>query len=420
MKKNYLRLMAALLMTMFANVANAENAYDFGAVNADGDSIWYNIVSQEDKTCEVTYRYTAEMEDCETGETFYVADDEDSLRYIGTLNIPSEAVYNGTTYTVVGIGQHAFFNCNKLEKLIMAPTITYIDSMGVINCISLKSVEFSSSLKEIRSDAFDEDSLLSDIVLPNSLERIEEWAFLDCASIKSLNIPASVNYISDGSVIMGCTSLSSLTVDSENPYYFAMDNIIFTKDTTKVVAYAAGAPAESVILPETVDTIEHEAFYGVQNLKKIVLPANLKHIGFYSITCDTNHLIDTIVCKRPDPIVGKKDPYADLADDEYPTVFYMDEYAFMYENEGDSTIYNNTILVVPDGSKEAYQTTYPWSLFKNIMTESEVSGIKSINAGSKNSAADEKVFDLQGRRLNANPENGVYIKGRKKYSGYMK
>ena len=94
----------------------------------------------------------------------------------------------------------------------------------------------------------------------------------------------------------------------------------------------------------------------------------------------------------------------------------------VFENEGENkyACYDNTVLVVPDDTKEKYESAEVWKLFKNIVEESEATGIKKINADNTPASvtADERIYDLQGRRLDMMPENGtLYIKGGKKYLG---
>lgn len=71
-------------------------AYDFSAVNNDGNRIYYNIISDSLKTVKVTYRTTSYNS------------------YSGTISIPSSVTYNGNTYSVICIGNGAFANSTSL------------------------------------------------------------------------------------------------------------------------------------------------------------------------------------------------------------------------------------------------------------------------------------------------------------------
>ncbi len=76
---------------LFLSIAGTQRgmAYSFAF-----EGVYYNIVSEDDKTCEVTYM----RKGTPNGTTVYQSD------YSGVITIPRTA--NG--YKVIGIGEHAF------------------------------------------------------------------------------------------------------------------------------------------------------------------------------------------------------------------------------------------------------------------------------------------------------------------------
>ena len=102
------------------------NAYDF-----EKDGIYYNILSTEDATCEVTF-----------GEG--PVSDGYMPTYAGYVEIP-EVVSDGwfswsTEFTVVGIGDYAFSGC-ELDNISLPETIKQIGEGAFsgceLDCISL-------------------------------------------------------------------------------------------------------------------------------------------------------------------------------------------------------------------------------------------------------------------------------------------
>ena len=104
-------LITAITMALCL-VPSISHAYDFEAVNDDGVTIYYNILSEADKTCEVTYQIL-------TWEY-----DERQVFYTGYLRIPQYA--NG--YKVVAIGEYAFQRCYDLTSIFIPSSITYVES----------------------------------------------------------------------------------------------------------------------------------------------------------------------------------------------------------------------------------------------------------------------------------------------------
>ena len=90
----------ALLAVIFS--ASFLQAHDFAAVNENGKYIYYNIISETEKTCEVTYMGTS----------------YNSNTYSGEVRIPETVTFNSNVYTVTSIGEKAFYNISTLKKVI--------------------------------------------------------------------------------------------------------------------------------------------------------------------------------------------------------------------------------------------------------------------------------------------------------------
>ena len=93
-----------LIVMVLLPVTMAAKAYDF----AD-DGIYYNIISEEDRTVEVTY-YSL-----------------DYTYYRGNIVIPPKATSNGITYNVIAIGYGAFRNSTGLTSIEFPESLTKID-----------------------------------------------------------------------------------------------------------------------------------------------------------------------------------------------------------------------------------------------------------------------------------------------------
>lgn len=68
----------------------------------------------------------------------------------------------------------------------------------------------------------------------------------------------------------GCTNLAKLTVNSSNPSYRAVNNVLYTADRTTLLAYPEGIVSHTLNLPATVTSINGEAFTAAPNLDRIV------------------------------------------------------------------------------------------------------------------------------------------------------
>ncbi len=129
----------------------------------------------------------------------------------------------------------------------------------------------------IGPDAFKECSDITNVTLPNTLEKIGEHAFYACTKLTAMNIPAAVTDINT-QAFFECSNLGTLTVDPKNNTYASQDNILYTKDKTKLLC-AAFTLEHVTTIPSSVEEIGHVAFLGRQKLLSITLPNNLKVIN---------------------------------------------------------------------------------------------------------------------------------------------
>ncbi len=111
------------------------SAYDFKS-----DGLYYNILSEEDRTVEVTY---------------YSFNYSDNKHYVsGIIEIPRRVIHNSKTYTVTSIGDGAFYACSSLTSVTIPNSVTSIGSYAFQECSSLTSVTIPNSVTSIGDYAF--------------------------------------------------------------------------------------------------------------------------------------------------------------------------------------------------------------------------------------------------------------------------
>ena len=176
------------------------SAYDFEA-----DGIYYNITSSKNKTVKVSYKNT------------------NYNSYSGEVVIPSEVTYNGEKYTVISIGDHAFYGCSGLTSVTIPNSVTSIGSYAFCNCSGLTSVTIPNSVTSIGYDAFCNCSGLTSVTIPNSVTSIGYDAFCNCSGLTSVTIPNSVTSIGNRA-FWSCSGLTSIVVEEGNPVYDSRNN----------------------------------------------------------------------------------------------------------------------------------------------------------------------------------------------------
>ena len=144
----------------------------------------------------------------------------------------------------------------------------------------------------------------------------------------------------------------------------------------------------SIDIPNSVIGIGGYAFYGCTSLTSLTIGSNVSSIDDYAFFSCNN--LKTIVSEIEVPF------------EISATVFNSDEV----------DIYSTATLIVPKGTKAAYQATEGWNRFANIVEAGEDSpdGIISVKQ-SYDRIGD--FYDLTGRRI-LHPRKGLYIRNGQK------
>ena len=275
--------------------------------------------------------------------------------YSGDVIIPETV----DSFTVTGIDQHAFANCQQLSSVSMPSTITFIGQ-----------------------GAFEGDVLLSSVTIPGSVDSIGAYAFEYCTGLTYLFIPSSVKTI-DPCAFAGCYGMTSVIVDSDNITFDSRDNcnaIIETATNTIVAGF------DNTVIPSSVTSIGNGA-YALSNMTSFDIPETITHIGYRAFSwCNRLTSIDI-----PNSVTSIGD-YAfegtnliDIVISESVTILGCAAFRYCYGmksmtciavtppdvesifGESGPDMYKQVKLFVPNESLEAYRAHLEWGKFTHII-----------------------------------------------------
>lgn len=226
--------------------------------------------------------------------------------YSKEIIIPSEVIYEGISYDVVGIGQLAF-NYSKVTTIIFPMSIKYLSDGCFCGCKNLKSLQLPANLLYIGNDVFND------------------------SGIESLTIPASVAYIGYDN-ISWCPELKYLTIETTKSPLLTDDyGWCYGDDgrASKKLEYVyIGRNIEGNIVSNPID------YYECENLKKV-------EIG-ESVTIFEASFVSPLEI-HCEPVSPPKS--SGVCSEE---------------------CLNNSTVYVPAGALESYQQDAYWGRFKNI------------------------------------------------------
>jgi len=250
--------------------------YQFSMMASSGQWLYFNIV---DGGAQITYPNFS------PSNGYY----HNSGVPTGSLVIPDSVTYNGTTYPVTSIRDHAFYNCNVLTSVTIPSSIVSIGSDAFYNC-GVNSVNFTGTIAQWCTISFGNSfsnptyrthtlkingSPITNLIIPNGVTAISNYAFINCYYITSMTIPNSITTLASNA-FWGCSGLNSIAVEMGNTYYDSRNNcnaIIQTSTNTLIVG------CKNSIIPNNVTSIGNSAFYKCNGLITITIPNSVTSIG---------------------------------------------------------------------------------------------------------------------------------------------
>ena len=281
--RKYFAVLLALVMTLTAIplsglTASAANSGDFE----------YEVLSETDKTCEIT-GYTGNATD---------------------LTIPSEL----DGYTVTSIGGSAFCRCTSLTSINLPYGITDIGSWAFSECSQLASITLPETVTHIGESAFvatayslnpdnrDSDGALyigSHLIeldmnysgfytVKPGTKTVADYAFFACKSLTGVALPDGIAQIGAG-MFSVCQSLSEIEIPNSVTYigdhafeYCEALKEIQIPDSVQFIGSSAlkeCTSLENITIPNSVTSIGDGAFYNCTSLTSIPIPDSVTSIG---------------------------------------------------------------------------------------------------------------------------------------------
>lgn len=143
------------------------------------------------------------------------------------------------------IGEGAFQYCYKIKSLEIPAGVTVIPDRAFQGCEKLQSIQIDGDITMIGAEAFDGCIALTSMPLSKSLSLIGADAFRDCTELTEFQLPEG------------------------NTHYQVQQGALMTADGTRLLTYAASAPQQSFVMPETLTQIDDGALKNLRYLETL-------------------------------------------------------------------------------------------------------------------------------------------------------
>ena len=267
----------------------------------------------------------------ENGEATIAVQDE---TLSGDIVIPESISYDENNYSVVRATNGAFQNTD-ITGITLPNSITSLGNSCFKLCNKLTSVKLPDNITSLGDETFMTCSKLSSINIPNTLTSLGEFCLAFC-NITKLTLPNSITNLGNN-CFQSCENLETITLP---------------QNITNLPAYCFHdcKKLSGITLHEGITSLGESCFEGCSSLTSIKLPKSINKItGSIFTSCFENcSNLSEVTCQW-DNLDG-----IDVGSDAFNNIF------------------SEAKLYIPKGTTAMYKAKEPWSNFKYISEENDI------------------------------------------------
>lgn len=174
------------------------------------------------------------------------------------------------------MGNNPFAGCPKLELINESPYFVFED--GILYGRDKKEVIYYPINKKEK-----------EYVIPSTVICNGKHCFFDCDNLERIVIHKNVVRF-ENNPFSGCTKLE---VENHSPYYHFENGVIYNKFKTTIIGCLNGSQIDELRIPETVTSINRNAFWNCKGIKKVVITKNVVRIGYNPFASAENMYLES-------------------------------------------------------------------------------------------------------------------------------
>ena len=187
--------------------------------------------------------------------------------------------------SLISLGGDTFYNCRNLKKIVIPSKVEEIANNPFAGCPLLSLENHSKNFKLVDDVLFDKKKTIliyysiskknEKYKIPYGVSIVGKHSFFMADNLKEVIIPSTVRKL-ENNPFSGC---SKLEVINKSYYINIINKVIYNRFKSSVLGCINSIEADELVL-EPVKSIGRNSFWNCKGIKKIVLPATLKQIGY--------------------------------------------------------------------------------------------------------------------------------------------